>query len=592
MSEQNKSSGKTKSKSWFSFFKKNEKTSSTSTPSKSKPSPATPKSSSSESDPNRNWGPGRGSSYRDAELGQKESSSKEKPKQQSRPERGPRPQGESPQARSEGEGGQRRRRRGGRGRNRNREGGPDRGVNPDRVGIPNAHFPELKKAEATNVENDREDDVVATPVSLEDLEGFAELGLIEPLQLAVAKLGYTSPTPIQQQSIPHLLQGHDLLGNAQTGTGKTAAFALPILQRLFENPRRPEPRRFRVLVLSPTRELALQIQQSFVDYGKNLNLSSAVIFGGVGQGPQVAALKRGLDILVATPGRFLDLMEQKHLELQGLEVFVLDEADRMLDMGFIHDIKKIIKVLPAERQNLFFSATMAGEINKLASSFLRNPVRVAVNPVSSTAELIDQKVIFVEKAHKRELLRYVLQNPELAKVIVFTRTKHGANQVSEMLEKNGFSSAAIHGNKSQNARQKALESFRAGQVRVLVATDIAARGIDIDEITHVVNFELPNVPEDYVHRIGRTARAGAKGQAIAFCNPEERVDLKNIERLTGRPLEVTEYPDFKPSAVSSPSSSGELRHGGGSRGGNRGGRGGGSRGGGGGRRGGGGRGRR
>jgi ATP-dependent RNA helicase RhlE len=315
-----------------------------------------------------------------------------------------------------------------------------------------------------------------------------------------------------------------------------------------------------------------------------------VIFGGVGQGPQVAALKRGLDILVATPGRFLDLMDQGHLDISGLEIFVLDEADRMLDMGFIHDIRKIIKVLPAERQNLFFSATMANEINKLASSFLKNPVRVAVNPVSSTAELIDQKVVFVEKAHKRELLRYVLQNPDLAKVIVFTRTKHGANQVSEMLEKNGFKSAAIHGNKSQNARQKALESFRQGDVRVLVATDIAARGIDIDEITHVINFELPNVPEDYVHRIGRTARAGAKGQAIAFCNPEERVDLKSIERLTGRPLEVTEFPDFVPTAVSSPSSSGDLgrggrREGGGHRTGHRGsGRGGGGRGGGRGRR--------
>lgn len=399
------------------------------------------------------------------------------------------------------------------------------------------------------------------PAALENVGAFRELGLIEPLQLAVAAQGYTQPTPIQEQSIPHLLKGQDLLGNAQTGTGKTAAFALPILQRLFENPRHAEPRRFRALVLSPTRELALQIQQSFIDYGRHLNLSSAVIFGGVGQGPQVAALKRGLDILVATPGRFLDLMEQGHLELQGLEIFVLDEADRMLDMGFIHDIRKIIKVLPAERQNLFFSATMAPEINKLASSFLRNPVRVAVNPVSSTAELIDQKVVFVEKAHKRELLRYVLQDPELAKVIVFTRTKHGANQVSEMLAKHGFTSAAIHGNKSQNARQKALESFRAGEVRILVATDIAARGIDIDEISHVINFELPNVPEDYVHRIGRTARAGASGRAIAFCNPEERVDLKNIERLTGRTLEVVEFADFKPSAVSSPSSEGDLQRG-------------------------------
>lgn len=417
---------------------------------------------------------------------------------------------------------------------------------------------------------------IAQP-TLDNGQKFSDLDLIEPLQRAVKELGYIHPTPIQQQSIPYLLAGHDLLGNAQTGTGKTAAFALPILQSLVNSDRKPEARRFRVLVLTPTRELAIQIHDSFKDYGRHLRLRYAVIFGGVSQVPQVNALKQGLDVLVATPGRFLDLMEQRHLDLRGLEVFVLDEADRMLDMGFIHDIKKIIRALPTERQNLFFSATMAPEIDKLASTMLVNPMRVAVNPVSSTAELIDQKVIFVEKAHKRELLRYLLQKPEFSKVIVFTRTKHGANQVSEMLDRNGFSSAAIHGNKSQSARQRALESFREGKVQVLVATDIAARGIDIDEISHVINFELPNVPEDYVHRIGRTARAGARGEAVSLCNQEERSYLRSIERLTGQPLEVIVPADFNPVALAAAAApEPERKHG--PRGGGRGG-GGGNRGG-------------
>lgn len=580
MSENNKSSGKTKSKSWFSFFKKPTDSKPASSPSqKNTPSSSSAKASSTaktSTNSERSWGPGKGGNYES---------------------RGPR--SETASDKKTGEPGQNSTNRESTPRSERSRGprrkGPSGRTGPDtQAARENQRAPQAAKLAPVVPQNSRVIPAVTRPASLETAksvtpatssvtasarreptpdsgQSFLDLALIEPLQKAVADLGYTHPTPIQQQAIPHLLAGKDLLGNAQTGTGKTAAFALPILQRLHDSNRRPEPKRFRTLVLTPTRELAVQIQESFKDYGKHLKMRSAVVFGGVGQGPQVAALKQGLDVLVATPGRFLDLLEQKHLDLGGIEIFVLDEADRMLDMGFIHDIKRIIKLLPAQRQNLFFSATMAPEIDRLASSFLRNPERVAVNPVSSTAELIDQKVIFVEKAHKRELLRYVLQDPALAKVIVFCRTKHGANQVSEMLEKNGFESAAIHGNKSQNARQKALESFREGKVRVLVATDIAARGIDIDEITHVINFELPNVPEDYVHRIGRTARAGASGQALSFCNQEERVDLKNIERLTGRNLEVLSFDDFKPSAVSSASSEGERRGGrgaGGGRGGN------------------------
>ncbi|MES2964500.1 MAG: DEAD/DEAH box helicase [Bdellovibrionota bacterium] len=382
---------------------------------------------------------------------------------------------------------------------------------------------------------------------------FTDLRLIEPLQRAVKDTGYTTPTPIQAAAIPHLLEGRDLLGCAQTGTGKTAAFSLPILQRLMENPRRAAPRHTRVLVLTPTRELAIQIHESFRTYGKHLPLKYAVIFGGVGQNPQVDALSRGIDVLVATPGRLLDLINQRHVNLGNLEVFVLDEADRMLDMGFINDIRKIIKMLPAKRHNLFFSATMPPEIQSLSSSLLHDPVRVEVTPIASTAEKISQWVMFVDKAKKKDLLRHLMQDKALKRVIVFTRTKRGANQVAEVLEKNRISSAPIHGNKSQNARQRALDDFKAGRIRVLVATDIAARGIDVDGITHVINFELPNVSESYVHRIGRTARAGAEGIAISFCEAEERAYLRDIEKLTGQTIPVvTDHPFHSHSVASAP----------------------------------------
>ncbi len=381
---------------------------------------------------------------------------------------------------------------------------------------------------------------------------FSDLKLLDTLQKTVEALGYKNPTPIQIQAIPHLLEGRDLLGCAQTGTGKTAAFALPILQNLAKNPVRSYDRETRVLILTPTRELAVQIFESFKDYGKNLNLNFAVIFGGVGQGPQVRSVARGTDVVVATPGRLLDLIQQKALSLEGLEVFVLDEADRMLDMGFIHDIRKVIAMLPSKRQTLFFSATMPPEIQKLASTLLVNPVRVEVTPISSTAEKISQSVMFVDRNKKKDLLRHVLGDKDLTRVIVFTRTKRGANQVSEVLERNGISSLAIHGNKSQNARQKALESFRSGKIRVLVATDLAGRGIDIDGISHVINFELPNVSESYVHRIGRTARAGAEGSAISFCDQDERSFLRDIEKLTGQKIPVVDHPFFSNNAASAP----------------------------------------
>lgn len=373
------------------------------------------------------------------------------------------------------------------------------------------------------------------------MPSFRDLPLIEPLQKAIAESGYTEPTPIQVAAIPSLLLGRDLLGCAQTGTGKTAAFALPLLQRLHEIPVRLRPRHPRVLVLTPTRELAIQIEESFRVYGKHLRLRTAVIFGGVGQNPQVKSLAAGVDVLVATPGRLLDLIDQGYLKLDGLEVFVLDEADRMLDMGFIHAIRKILPLLPKERQNLFFSATMPPEIQRLSQGILRDPVRVEVAPVSSTAEMISQSVLYVDKERKRDLLKHVLQDPKLKRVIVFTRTKHGANRVSEALEKNGVSSAAIHGNKSQGARQRALEDFRAGRVRVLVATDIAARGIDVDGITHVINYEIPNVSEDYVHRIGRTGRAGASGLAFTFVDRDDGRLTGEIEKLLKKKLEVEPY---------------------------------------------------
>ncbi len=367
---------------------------------------------------------------------------------------------------------------------------------------------------------------------------FAALGLHEPLLRALRAENYEQPTPIQAQSIPHLLSGKDLLGIAQTGTGKTAAFGLPLLQQLAAHPERAVSRGARALILAPTRELAIQIEQALRVYGRHLRLRHTVIYGGVGQNPQVNALRRGVDILVATPGRLLDLMNQRHLRLDGVGHFVLDEADRMLDMGFIHDVRKIVAALPRQRQTLLFSATMPQAISGLASDILRDPVRVAVTPVATPAERIEQSVFFVAAGDKRDLLRQILEDTATDRTIVFTRTKHRANRVAEQLAKTGIPAEAIHGNKSQTARQRALDGFRSGRVRVLVATDIAARGIDVDGVGHVINYELPNVPEDYVHRIGRTARAGASGAAISLCDPEEQGHLRGIESLIKRRLDV------------------------------------------------------
>lgn len=373
---------------------------------------------------------------------------------------------------------------------------------------------------------------------------FQDLALIDPIRRALSEEGYAAPTPIQAQAVPHLLAGRDLLGIAQTGTGKTAAFALPILQRLVAGNSPALARKTaRCLVLTPTRELALQIRDSFKAYGRHLGLRATVIFGGVGQEPQVATMTRGVDILVATPGRLLDLIGQGHIRLDRVETFVLDEADRMLDMGFIRDVRKIVAMLPSRRQTLLFSATMPPDIARLAAAILNAPVRVEVTPAASTVERTDQLVMFVERADKRALLCAILRDPALSRVLVFIRTKHTANRLAEQLVRAGFGAEAIHGNKSQSARQRALEDFRSGAVRVLVATDIAARGIDIDAISHVVNYELPNVPETYVHRIGRTARAGATGAAISLCDTEERAYLKDIERLIGRKVPVSaEHP--------------------------------------------------
>lgn len=378
---------------------------------------------------------------------------------------------------------------------------------------------------------------------------FSDFALNEKIQLAVAESGYTTPTPIQSAAIPPLLEGRDLLGCAQTGTGKTAAFALPILHRLNEKKVWREARQTRVLILTPTRELAIQIYESFKTYGRHLPLQYAVIYGGVGQGPQVKSVAQGVDVLVATPGRLLDLMNQGYVKLQKVETFVLDEADRMLDMGFIHDIRKIIVKLPQQRHNLFFSATMPNEIKRLSETMLKNPVKVEVTPVSSTAERISQCVMFVDRSQKKDLLRHVLKDKALRRVIVFTRTKHGANRVSEILQKNGIPSAAIHGNKSQGARQRALEELREGKIRVLVATDIAARGIDIDGITHVINYEMPNIAESYVHRIGRTARAEADGSAISFCDLEEKAYLKDIQKLIAQTIPVIEDQPYHSEAI-------------------------------------------
>ncbi|MBN8854779.1 MAG: DEAD/DEAH box helicase [Sphingobacteriales bacterium] len=379
---------------------------------------------------------------------------------------------------------------------------------------------------------------------------FQDLKLIEPLLKAVKEEGYTTPTPIQAQAIPIILSRKDLLGCAQTGTGKTAAFAIPMLQLLCEDAARITPdtnlrahRPIKALILTPTRELAIQIADSFSAYGRYTGMEHLVIFGGVPQNPQVQALRKGIDILVATPGRLLDLIDQRHISLKDITYFVLDEADRMLDMGFVHDVKKVIAKLPQKRQSLFFSATMPPEAQKLSASILVNPSKVEVTPVSSTAETIQQSIYFVDKKDKRSLLLHVLKTQPISTALVFTRTKHGADKVAQGLTRAGIRAEAIHGNKSQNARQRALLNFKSRQTRILVATDIAARGIDIDELTHVINFELPNVPETYVHRIGRTGRAGASGIALSFCDAEEKEFLRDIEKLIGLKVPVvTDHP--------------------------------------------------
>ena len=368
---------------------------------------------------------------------------------------------------------------------------------------------------------------------------FQELDLIEPISKALTEEGYNTPTPIQSKAIPLILKQRDLLGCAQTGTGKTAAFAIPILQLLQNRPLdKWEKARIRTLILTPTRELAIQIGESFAAYGRHTNIKHTVIFGGVGQKPQTDALHKGVDVLIATPGRLLDLINQGFIKLNQLEIFVLDEADRMLDMGFVHDVKKVIKLLPAKRQSLFFSATMPPAIMTLADTILTNPAKVEVTPVSSTADTIKQSVFFVDKSDKNSLLLHILSDHTIATALVFTRTKHGADKVVKVLRKAGVTSEAIHGNKSQNARQNALKNFKSQTTRVLVATDIAARGIDVDDLTHVINYEIPNIPETYVHRIGRTGRAGAKGTALSFCDIEEKPYLKDIHKLIAKNIPV------------------------------------------------------
>ncbi len=368
------------------------------------------------------------------------------------------------------------------------------------------------------------------------MTNFSELGLAAPLLKALQDEGYTTPTPIQVQAIPGVLAGRDLLGIAQTGTGKTAAFALPILHRLAVD-RRPALRKgCRALVLTPTRELASQIAESFRTYGRHLGITVTVVFGGVGHRPQIQALSRGVDVLVATPGRLLDHISGRSIVLSGTEVFVLDEADQMLDLGFLPPIRRIVAQLTSKRQNLFFSATMPREIGKLADDLLRDPVRISVAPPASTVDSVAQRVLHIESEHKRALLVELFGDPKMTRALVFTRTKRGADKVARHLEAAGIRTAAIHGNKSQSQREQALAAFRAAKIRALVATDIAARGIDVDQVTHVVNFELPDVPESYVHRIGRTARAGATGIAISLCDAEERELLRDIERVTRRAI--------------------------------------------------------
>ncbi len=393
---------------------------------------------------------------------------------------------------------------------------------------------------------------------------FSDLSIIEPILRALHEEGYRTPTPIQQRAIPVVLEGNDLLGIAQTGTGKTAAFAIPILQILSEHTQpavhkehgthkqhgnhkqHGKQKHIRCLILTPTRELAVQIQESFHAYGRHVKVSNTVIFGGVGQGKQTDALRRGIDIVVATPGRLLDLMDQGHVDLRHIEIFVLDEADRMLDMGFVRDVQDIIAKLPNERQSLFFSATMPPAIVRLSEDILYKPVTVAVTPPATTVDLIQQKLYYVDKSQKLELLMDLLNDPRITSALVFTRTKRGADVVARTLERNHISAEAIHGNKAQNARQRSLTNFKSGKIRVLVATDIAARGIDIDNLEYVFNYEIPNVPETYVHRIGRTGRAGANGIAISFCAPDEKTYVKDIEKLTGVRIPVEHHNLGKP----------------------------------------------
>jgi ATP-dependent RNA helicase RhlE len=373
---------------------------------------------------------------------------------------------------------------------------------------------------------------------------FQSLNIIDPILQALQEEGYTTPTPIQAEAIPIILQGTDLLGCAQTGTGKTAAFAIPILQLLSENKVYDKKRKIRSLIVTPTRELAIQIGESFNAYGRHTGLTNTVIFGGVNQNPQTSALIRGVDIVIATPGRLLDLLNQGFLSLRHVEILVLDEADRMLDMGFIHDIRKLLTVLPKQKQSLFFSATMPAEIVRLAATILHNPSKVSVTPVSSTVEIINQSIYFVDKGNKNSLLVDILQDEKIKTALVFTRTKHGADKVVKVLERHNIKAEAIHGNKAQNARQRALVNFKAQSTRVLVATDIAARGIDVDDLEYVINFEMPNIAETYVHRIGRTGRAGAKGTALSFCDAEEKEYLRDIEKLIAKKIPVNDDHSF------------------------------------------------
>jgi ATP-dependent RNA helicase RhlE len=376
---------------------------------------------------------------------------------------------------------------------------------------------------------------------------FKELNLIDPIISALELKGYTQPTPVQEKSIRPILDGRDIFGSSQTGTGKTAAFALPILQLLHEKSNNNNGRRkaIQALVLAPTRELALQIKESFSDYGKFLNLTHTVVFGGVPQGKQVRDIKNGIDILIATPGRLMDLMNQGHIRLNEVKYLVLDEADRMLDMGFIDDIRKILPKLPQQRQTLFFSATAAPAIMKLANTILKNPVSVAANPVSSTATLVTQSVYYVRKDQKRSLLNFVLKNGSIDHALVFTRTKRGADKVAKALNSNGIKAEAIHGDKSQGARERALRGFKNRSIRILVATDIASRGIDVDKLSHVINYEIPEHAETYVHRIGRTGRAGSSGIALSFCAQDEMPYLKDINKLIKKNIDVVSNHPFK-----------------------------------------------